>query len=300
MEQRRFADLHVHSTASDGTVSPEELVRLADAAGLAAIAITDHDTVSALAHAAAAAKAFPLLRFVPGIEVSARFTGGTLHILGLGIDPTAGAIQSLCDNLQSARSQRNPKIIRKLQELGMKITMADVLAEAGASAAPADKPTAVPAESSSAPGTGRVLGRLHIALAMVRRGCVNSTAHAFDKYIGAAGIAYVDKETLDPRQAIAAIHAGAGKAFLAHPPQLRYRNFAQLERIVRDLIHAGLDGIECYHNDNSAIQTRQCLELARKYNLAISGGSDFHGPHKLGVQLGHPSVPMSVVGEWLV
>jgi predicted metal-dependent phosphoesterase TrpH len=289
MEPRRFADLHVHSTASDGRLGPVELIRLADASQLAVVAITDHDTVAALPAAAKAAGQFPLLRFVPGIEISARFAGGTLHILGLGIDPTSPAIRTLCDSLQQARNSRNPKIIQKLGELGMNITLQDVLAEI--------KPTAGLAESSS---QGQVVGRLHIAGALVRKGYVKTTAQAFEKYIGFKGPAFIDKETLEPRQAIEAIHAAAGLAMLAHPPLLGYTNFAQLERIVQDLVHAGLDGIECYHSESSAIQTRQCLNLARRHHLAISGGSDFHGLYKPGVQLGHPRVPMSVISEWLV
>jgi len=288
MNQRRFVDLHTHSTASDGASSPEELIGLADEKKLAAIALTDHDTVEGLAKAAAAAKHYPDLQFVPGIEVSARFTGGTLHILGLGIDPQSQAIQSLCAQMQLSRRMRNPQIIARLQGLGMNITMEDALAETAG-----DEP------ARPGRGEGRILGRLHIAAAMVRKGCVKSIDEAFARYIGNERPAYVDKERLAPSEAVAAIHAGGGKAFLAHPPQLNCQNLSQFERVLRELIHQGLSGIECYHSDNTAFQTRHYLELARRYHLAISGGSDFHGPHKPTVQLGRPLVPLSVVEEWL-
>ena len=175
---RRFVDLHTHSSFSDGSMPPPKLLAVADNANLLAVALTDHDTTEGLPEAHKAAGEFPQLRFVAGVEVSAKFTGGTLHILGLGIDESAAGIQKLAGQLREARAERNPKIIARLQGLGLAISMDDVRAAAGGGKA------------------DRILGRLHIALAMVRRGLVRSTDEAFERYIGAGRPAFVDKERL--------------------------------------------------------------------------------------------------------
>ncbi|MFA6132897.1 MAG: PHP domain-containing protein [Phycisphaerae bacterium] len=276
MSARRWVDLHTHSTASDGSVSPQRLLAEADAAGLAVIALTDHDTTEGLAPARQAAAEFPQLRLVSGIEVSAAFAGGTMHILGLGIDENAPSLQALTREMQAARAGRNPRIIAKLQALGLAIDLADVLAQAGG-------------------GDQRILGRLHIAQTLAAKGHVRCPAEAFDRYLGDGGPAAVPKDRWRPRQVIDAIHGGGGIAMLAHPSQLRCANRLQLERVLRDLAHAGLDGIEVYHPDHSPQQTRLCLELATKLNLLPSGGSDFHGLGKPAVQLGHPRVSVTMI-----
>ncbi|MFB3890831.1 MAG: PHP domain-containing protein [Phycisphaerae bacterium] len=274
--RRRFVDLHTHSTASDGQLRPAELIALAERKHLAMVALTDHDTMDGLAEARAAAAGFPGLRFVGGIEVSARFPTGTLHILGLGVDERSPAIASLCRQLVAARDSRNPRIIARLRELGIAIEMEDVRAVAG---------------------HGRIVGRLHIAEALRRKGHVKTTQEAFDTLIGNGRAAYVDKERLWPRQAIEAIRAGGGVAALAHPPQLRCANRAELERVLRSLIRDGLGGIEVYHSENTPEQTRLYLDLARRFRLAVTGGSDFHGPAKPEARLGIPRVPLAAIAE---
>jgi hypothetical protein len=277
---RRFVDLHTHSTASDGTSRPQEVVRLADEAGMAAVALTDHDTVCGLPAARAEADRFPELHFVPGVEVSARFTGGTLHIVALGIDEGAASIQRLAQQLREARSRRNPRMLQRLRALGIDLRMSDVIAAAGR-------------------GGGRdeaILGRLHMAEAMRRKGYVAGIDEAFAKYIGKGAAAYVDKERLEPAAVIAAIHEAGGVAVLAHPVQLNCDNAAQLERVVRGLMWHGLDGIEVYHADHTPQQTRQYLDLARRCGLGVTGGSDFHGEGKPGVLLGRPRVPLAAIG----
>ena len=325
---RRFVDLHTHSTASDGAVSPRELVRLAEAKRLAAIALTDHDTLAGLREAADEAKRHPDLRFVPGIEVSARFPSGTMHILGLGIDEAAAPLGKLIATLRAARDERNPKIIAALQSLGYPIDMDDVLAAARCRGLPrrSRQPTSDPdngrdslragrvtwlaAEDASSHGTGRIplvhtdetpvlrehtVGRVHIAEALRRKGCVASIAEAFERLIGHDGPAYVDKERLDPPEVVRAIADSGGAAVLAHPPQLLYENLAQLERIVKGLAGHGLAAIEAYHSDNTPEQTRAYMKLARKYRLGVTGGSDFHGPAKPDVRLGRPPVPLAAL-----
>ena len=369
MSKRRFVDLHTHSTASDGSLPPAEVVRLADRAGLAAVALTDHDTVAGIDEARLAAKDLPELVFVPGIEISAAFAHGTLHILGLGIDPASSGLARTMATLQNSRATRNPRILQKLTDLGMPLSMEDVAAAAeelekrgltrisdgksstdrdanvSARSIPADNAPANsclypfwdardPAERENGdrhelagnvdPGTAssltsdrtpkeslaganssqspfsRILGRVHIALALVHKGFVKTTQEAFDDYIGSGKPAYVDKERLSPREAIQGIHDAGGLAVLAHPPQLRYENDLQFLRILRDLIHAGLDGIEAFHSDNNVQQTRLYMDLARRFNLGITGGSDFHGTGKPTVLLGKPTVPVEAMGERFV
>lgn len=277
--QRRFVDLHTHSTASDGTRSPAEVVALADEAGLAALALTDHDTTSGLAEARAAAVARPGLRLVPGVEVSARYTGGTMHILGLGIDENAPALRRLLASFIGARNDRNPKILAKLRAIGIDVDMDDVLGAA----------------ESFDPGRQHVIGRMHIAEAMRVKGYAQSIQDAFARYLGNGGTAFVDKERLEPHEAIEGIVAGGGAAVLAHPVQLNLGDGQELEDCVHRLAGAGLGGIEVYHPDHSPEQTRRYLDLARQLGLLVTGGSDFHGTAKPGVSLGRPKVPLAAI-----
>jgi 3',5'-nucleoside bisphosphate phosphatase len=276
---RRFVDLHTHSTASDGAVAPREVVRLAEAKRLAAVALTDHDTTEGLGEAADEAARFPELRFVRGVEVSAKFPTGTLHILGLAIDPESPALRALLAHLRDARDTRNPRIVAALQGLGLPIDMDDVLAVVRQSG-----------KSASSP-----VGRVHIAEALRRKRCVRTAAEAFDKFIGSGCPAYVDKERLDASQVVRAIADSGGAAVLAHPPQLKYENSAQLERIVHGLVGAGLAGIEAYHSDHTPEQTRAYMKLARRFGIGVTGGSDFHGPAKPDVKLGRPPVPLAAI-----
>jgi len=278
---RRFVDLHTHSTFSDGVLSPEELVRRAEGKRLAAIALTDHDTTGGLARARAAAADLPNLQFIPGVEVSAKFPGGTLHILGLGIDEHAGPMSALTERVAASRRQRNPKIIARLQQLGLDITMDDVTATANSR-----RTEAAEAE---------IVSRLHIAETLRRKGHVRTTDEGFRRFVGTGAPGFVEKERPAPRRVIAAIRESAGVAVLAHPPQLNYANRAQLERILRDLIGDGLNGLEVYHTDHSPEQVRLYLDLARRFDLAVTGGSDYHGPAGAEAALGRPRVPVAAV-----
>ena len=277
---RRFVDLHTHTTVSDGTRTPEELIQLADREKLAAIAVTDHDSTAGLRRARAAAEAFDELTFIPGIEVSAQSATGTLHILGLAIDEAHTAIQQLAGQLLDARLERNPKIIAKLQAMGVELDMDDVGAVAAADAADDDR---------------RILGRLHIVEALRRKGYVKTIGEGFERYVGTGAPAFVDKESLTASAVIPAIRESGGEAVLAHPVQLNCGNHAQLERIVRDLIRAGLTGIEVYHSDHTPERMRAYLDLARRFDLVVTGGSDFHGDVMSYITLGRPRVPLAVL-----
>jgi len=278
---RRFVDLHTHSNASDGSFSPEELIRHADAARLAAVALTDHDTVVGLSRARSAASALPQLRFVNGIELSAKFPGGTLHILGYAIDETAAALRDVCDRLLEARRERNPKMLALLQGLGLDIDISDVLAAADPDGGAADGP--------------RFVGRLHFAEALRRKGFTRSIGESFERYLVPSAPAFVDKERLSAAEAIAAIHGAGGVAVLAHPQQLNCADEDRLRRALRGMIDDGLDGIEVYHTTHTPQETRLYLNLAREHGLGITGGSDFHGPILPGAYLAHPPVPLAAV-----
>ena len=259
-----WIDLHCHSTASDGTLPPAEVVRLAVESELSALALTDHDTIAGIAEAAAEAKRLSL-DFLPGIEISAEFPHpGTMHLLGYGVDPASPTLRDLTQTLLAGRDNRNPKIVEKLQSLGVSISMQEVEQEAG----------------------GKVVGRPHIAAILVRKGYVSSVKHAFDKYLAPGGLAYFDKERLTPKQAIAMILDSGGVPVLAHPIQLHYENDAQLERIVKDLVDLGLAGIEVIHSDHDANLIEKYSALARQFGLLKTGGSDFHGRNKEAIQLG--------------
>ena len=280
-QTRRFVDLHTHSTASDGATGPGDLIRLADAAGLAAVALTDHDTTAGIAEARAAATDLPDLHFIAGVEVSAVFSPGTLHILGLGIDESDPALLEMTAHFRHAREQRNPKIIQRLQAMGVGIDMDDVRAAAGAGA---DRPS-------------RIISRLHIAQALASKGVAQSVAEAFDRYVGDGAPAYVPKDRMAPEQVIAAIRSAGGAAIAAHPAQMRCRSPEELQRVLRQLKDVGLAGVEVYHSDHTDVQTRQYLDLAYGLELLVTGGSDFHGPAKPHVRLGYPRTPLSIVAE---
>ena len=267
-----LVDLHTHSTASDGTLSPTALMRAAAAAGLAGIALTDHDTGNGLAEAAAEAARLGI-RFVPGVEISASYPHpGTLHILGHFVAAGSAGLAKLSAILLAARQARNPKIIARLNELGCRVTMAMVEAIA---------------RERVAPGKPVVIGRPHIAEALVRAECVASLKQAFDVYLDVKGAAYFPKERLTPRQAVACIHEAGGLATIAHPIQLRCENSAQLATAVNHLKEAGMDGIEVWHCDQDERFSALVLELAKRYDLAPTGGSDFHGSPKPDVALGY-------------
>src|SRR4051794_26642876 len=259
-----YVDLHCHSTASDGTVSPTELVRLAKDSGLSAIVLTDHDTSAGCAEADAEARRVGI-DFLCGIEISCHYPRpGTMHLLGYGIDPSSPRLRNLTKTLIEGRDRRNDEMVRRLNDIGIPITLDDVRNEAG----------------------GQVIGRPHIAAALVRRGIVSNTGEAFRHYIGSGGTVWVDKEQLSARQAIEMIHEAHGLAVLAHPTQLRKTNDAQLACAIKDLADLGLDGLEVIHSDHRESFIDKMMDFAKRYGLLMTGGSDFHGAAKPHIQLG--------------
>lgn len=261
--QQQYVDLHSHSTASDGTLAPAEVARLAKQAGLSAWALTDHDTVDGVAEAAQEAAKLGV-DFIAGIEISAEYPRpGTMHILGYGVDPTNPALAKLTETLLAGRDNRNPRIVEKLNELGVSVSMKEWEDEA----------------------KGTVLGRPQLAAILMRKGYVSSIKQAFDKYIGQGAPAYFDKERLTPRQAFERIHASGGLSVLAHPVQLRTENDAQLERVIKDLMDLGMAGVEVQHSDHDAAWVEKLTGLADRFGLLKTGGSDFHGSNKKDIEL---------------
>ncbi len=251
MAQR--ADLHTHSTASDGQYTPSELVRLARCRGLDLLALTDHDTVDGLKEAVQAGEQAGI-RVIRGIELSAR-EYPTFHILGYGFDPESPALSDLCRGLKEGRDQRAPRIIKFLEEQGVRISLSEVEELAG----------------------GRIVGRPHFAQVLVRHGYVSSNREAFDRYLDTEEFLRRVERPKPPAQVcVETIRAAGGKTSLAHPYQIGVDN-EKLERIVRQLAGCGLEAIECFYPKHTSEQQDFYLSLAQKYCLHVTGGSDFHG-----------------------
>jgi len=261
-------DLHVHSTASDGTLNPSEILAMAVQLGLKAIAITDHDTLAG--SAAAISQGLPsTLQFLTGIEISAAappgfVSDGSIHILGYGIDLGNARLAALLEVLKTARENRNPKIIARLSALGMELN---------------------PDELTPFVGNG-VAGRPHIAQLMVQKGLADSIDDAFDRFLGKNRPGYVGKYRVPMADAIGAIDSAGGIAVLAHPYLNDLKGPDGFEPFLQALISMGLGGIEAIYPDHPERVTTEYCRLARKYNLVITGGTDFHGEVTPGIQMG--------------
>ncbi len=257
-------DLHTHTTASDGRLTPEQLVDLAANLGLSGVAITDHDTMDGIAPARARAERIGL-PFIPGIEISAEYGAvGTMHILGYFVEEGDSAFQQALTFLGEARRERNPKIIERLNYYGVPVTMEDVRLEAG----------------------GEQIGRPHFARAIIKKGFASSMGEAFERYIKKGAPCYVNKARFSPLQSIELIRKASGIPVLAHPKTLAVDPYERLPQFLAGLVEMGLMGLECYYYNHSRDQEEYFLGLARKLQIIPTGGSDFHGENKPVVQLG--------------
>ncbi|WP_235857445.1 PHP domain-containing protein [Paenibacillus albiflavus] len=248
-----MADLHTHTTASDGMNSPSMNVQLAKEAGLAAIAITDHDTVSGVEEAMKEGERIGI-RVVPGIEISTVACGQDIHVLGYFIDITDEVLLSRLAEIRDTRQLRNTMMIEKLQQLGMDITLEEVTELV-----------------SDIKQDGDTIGRPHIAQLLVKKGYVASVNEAFERLLGTGGAAYVNPPRISPQTAINWIHEAKGAAVLAHPGL--YKN----DELVIEIIGQGVDGIEVYHSDHSPRDEARYQQIAAQHNLIVTAGSDFHG-----------------------
>ena len=260
-------DLHAHTTASDGSFTPTELVEAAHGLGLRALAVTDHDTLAGLGEARAAAQRVGL-DLVAGVELSVEDDGGRFHLLGYGFDPANAALAETLITLRRSRAARNDLMAARMSELGLPVTMDDVRAEAGEDAL--------------------VIARPHFARALIKKGIVGSVAEAFDKYLSTGKPLYLPKEVLTPRDAIALIHGAGGVAVMAHPGLVPLDEAALDARVTSLAQKDGLDGIEAYYSQHSQADTDRFLALAARLGLLVTGGSDFHGTVK-------PHVPLGIV-----
>lgn len=269
-----YIDLHTHSTCSDGSMTPSELVKHAAENNLAAIALTDHDTVNGVEEAVNQGL-LSGVEVVPAIEFSVRSATET-HILGYFIDIKNPHLVSILDEIIEKRIERNVMTAKLLQDIGFDVTL-----DEAASLAP-----------------GGIVGRAHFARVMMKKGYVSSVKEAFDKYLSSGKPAYFGNQNLEAKAAIEAIHNAGGVAYLAHLHLIKLDDEA-LEKYVAELVSYGLDGIEGYYTDYDEAMQNKYISLARKYNLGISGGTDFHAdmkPHiSIGKGLGNMAIPYSVL-----
>jgi len=261
-------DLHIHSRASDGTLSPAEIIALASILNLGAISITDHDSIAGSREALLCG--IPdSLGFLTGVEISAEpppsYPGaGSIHILGYGFRLDDPELNRSLEKLQDSRRGRNPEIIARLNKLGIAIRIEEV-------------------EREAADGQP---GRPHIAKLLIQKGVAKSMDDAFDRYLGNGKPAYVDKFRIESSQAIELINAAGGIPVLAHPCLLELERAEQLEDLLQEMMSMGLKGLEVYYPLNTPQQTRQYSDLAARHRLLMTGGTDFHGDIQPEIQLG--------------
>ncbi len=262
-------DLHLHTIASDGTMTPTELVAMAAKQGLSAIAITDHDTFAGISEGRAAAKA-QRLEFIPGVELSAYFRGEDVHVLGYFVDEHDQLLNTKLKQLRESRELRAHRIVEKLSTAGVNLPWAAVENVA----------------------QGDALGRPHVAHALVQQGVVQTISEAFERYLGRDGPAYVPKFVLDLEDIFDVVHGAGGIASLAHPA-----HWGVGIETITTLKDRGLDAVEVWHIDHTPDDVEGYLEIARKLGLLITGGSDCHGLRKKqGVVLGTLDIPDDIVG----
>lgn len=266
-------DLHVHSTASDGTLSPSDLVSMARATGISLLSLTDHDTTNGLVE-------FERACFVNGvaglrgIELSAEYYC-SVHILGYGIDYDNSSFQKTLSRIRKYRDERNAAICEKLRSLGLEITLDEVEVES----------------------KGEVIARPHIAKTLLKKGYVSSVKEAFEKYLGRGAPAYVPRKTLTPEACVTLIRQVNGLPVLAHPGEMSL-NPESFEILLKKLKDIGLWGLECYSSHHRADEIFNFLRIAAKFKLKPTAGSDFHGSMRPEVKLGI-DVPDDIIPEEL-
>ncbi len=273
----KIIDLHTHSTASDGSFTPSELAREAARAGVAAIALTDHDSVSGIAEITAAGEECGL-EVIAGVELSTEYENEEVHVVGLFIDPENEALRGQLRRFVENRDNRNVQIIEKLAEAGFSIT-----------------PEAVYEANPDS-----VVARPHIARYLVATGQAADVAEVFDRYIAAGKPCYVERYKITPVEAVHLIHEAGGLAILAHPCLYKLPRETLLYMIT-ELKEAGLDGIEALYSRNEGTDEEEYLKIARDFDLLVSGGSDFHGSSKpdiaIGTGMGDLCVPYTLLED---
>jgi hypothetical protein len=245
------ADFHCHSTASDGVLSPSDVIDLAYAQGVRILALTDHDSTEGIAEARRAASKYGDLTLIPGVEMGTDIPGAEVHVVGLFLEPENAELQQVLERLRESRLGRGLGIVQRLREMGFDVTWEQVQRFAGDGA----------------------VGRPHVAQALLEKGYVDDIKEAFDKYIGRNGPAYVEREKMMPAEAVSTIVRMGGVPVLAHPADL------PLDDILSELKPAGLAAMEVYYKDYDAPTVERLLETAERFELIPGGGSDYHGLH---------------------
>lgn len=271
----KYIDLHVHSNESDGTLTPAEVVMLAKEQGLSAIALTDHDTIDGLP-AARQTAAKTGIELIPGIELSTDYNGIEVHILGYYIDTENPDFLHQLNLFRDRRDERNRKMTEKLQHIGFDITY----------------------EALTAAFPDSVLTRAHFARYLTDHGMVKDMDTVFRKYIGNNCSCYVPREKITPFAAINLIRAGSGLAYFAHPV-LCHMNYDRLDAFIRSMKERGLTGLEAVYSTYMPGDERNMRRFASKYDLLISGGSDFHGSNKPHIKLGTGKGNLHIPYEFL-
>lgn len=268
-------DLHVHSTVSDGTMTPKDLVLYAKKKGLTAFALTDHDTIDGLAEAMATGNSINM-EVIPGIELAAYYQDVELHILGYFIDQNDSLFLQELHHWQNARERRNIRMIERLNDLGFPITIAALQNAAGS----------------------KVITRAHYGKWLFEQGYVKNIAEAFQKYIGADSPAYIPRELPTPKDCIGMIHNAKGIAVLAHPFLYSFSE-QELHQTIQSLVKDDLDGLEVIYSTHTPKQEKLLRHLASHYGLLQTGGSDFHGHIKpdidIGIGKGDLSIPYEIL-----
>jgi predicted metal-dependent phosphoesterase TrpH len=256
-------DLHTHSTSSDGTESPTAVIEGAAAAGLSSIALTDHDTLEGIPEAQTAADRLGI-ELIPGAEISCEWAPGTMHMVILFLEPGPGPLQDRLRSLQDARSRRNEVIVERLNDLGMGITYEEILDEAGSGS----------------------VGRPHFAAVMERKGYVESFRAAFDEYLANGRPAYVARERLEPETAIRLSRQSGAVPVIAHPHTLGLNTAEEFASFYEHMAGLGLAGIEAYYGEYLLVHQHALAATLRSHGLIPSGGSDYHGSYKAGLEIG--------------
>lgn len=276
---KKYIDLHTHSIKSDGSYTPSELIRLAKKLGLYAIALTDHDNIDGIIEAKEEAEKQDII-FIPGIELSCDFKA-ELHIVGLNIDVNNKTLIKMTEKFKKERALRNINTIKRLNDIGILLTLEDAKKYC----------------------MGNALGRAHIAKAMIDKGYVSSVKEAFQKYLGKGKVGYSNEFRISVYEALSLIKECNGISILAHCHYLDMEN-DEFISFVKDLKEHGLCGLEGYYTEYSKEQSDFYIEVAKKLNLKISGGTDFHGAMKpnisLGSGFGDLKVPKNVYDELFI
>ena len=247
-------DLHAHTNASDGEFSPSKLIDLAISKNISALTISDHDTVDGIEEAINYAKGKNIL-VIPGVEINTKVEKGQMHILGQFIDHRSEKLRKALEWSVNGRNTRNNEFIRLFNERGLNVTLDELIEVSG----------------------GTVIGKPHFAKVFLEKGYISDKIEIFDKYFNKFPFTNVQRFLYDSKDVIKMIHEAGGVAILAHPQSLKL-NDDELEVKIKELISYGLDGLECYHSGQTKEQMHVYRQLANKYNLIVTKGSDFHGP----------------------